>query len=218
MRLTPPSSREGGGVAVYADLETLKLALAGRPPGATTGTAIGTDRDALLNLALAAASQAIDDFTGRRFDADATATARVYRTAGRVRRGRDGALLLIDDVSSLTGLQIEVGYSGSYSVATDFETAPDNALVRNRPITGLLRPASSWPTALGRVRVTAKWGWPSVPDVVEQACVLQAARLYRRKDSPEGVVGNAEWGTLRVSRVDPDVQALLAPFVIPGIG
>jgi hypothetical protein len=43
-------------------------------------------------------------------------------------------------------------------------------------------------------------------------------RLYKRKDSPEGVLGTAEWGgPVRLSRVDPDVAALLTPFVIPGM-
>jgi hypothetical protein len=46
---------------------------------------------------------------------------------------------------------------------------------------------------------------------------LLAARFYRRKDSPQGVLGNAEWGFARVSRVDPDVEALISPFLIPVI-
>jgi hypothetical protein len=31
-------------------------------------------------------------------------------------------------------------------------------------------------------------------------------------------MGNADWGPIRVSRVDPDVQALLQKLVIPAIG
>jgi hypothetical protein len=64
-----------------------------------------------------------------------------------------------------------------------------------------------------RVRVTARWGWPSVPDGVAQAAALLAARLYRRKDSPEGVLGSSEWGAVRVARFDPDVEGLIAPYI-----
>jgi hypothetical protein len=68
-----------------------------------------------------------------------------------------------------------------------------------------------------RVRVTAKWGWPAVPDTVVQATLIQASRLYRRKDSPEGVLGSAEWGTVRLGRVDPDVYALIQQLILPGM-
>ena len=51
-----------------------------------------------------------------------------------------------------------------------------------------------------------------MPAQVAQATLIQAARLYKRRESPEGVLGNAEWGSIRLSRVDPDVAALLSRF------
>jgi hypothetical protein len=51
-----------------------------------------------------------------------------------------------------------------------------------------------------------------------QATLIQAARLYRRKDSPEGVTGSAEWGVVRLPRIDPDVSALIKDLTLPGIG
>ncbi|MDX2921298.1 hypothetical protein PV370_25695, partial [Streptomyces sp. NE06-03C] len=68
------------------------------------------------------------------------------------------------------------------------------------------------------VQVTARWGWPAVPDEIVQATLIQAARLYKRKDSPEGVTGSAEWGVVRLSRRDPDVWALIEHYVLPGFG
>lgn len=102
---------------------------------------------------------------------------------------------------------------GWTAVTTDIETSPDNAIVQGDSITGLIN-LDGW--AFGRndrVRVTAKWGFPAVPPQVAQATLIQAARLYKRKESPEGVLGNAEWGSIRLSRVDPDVAALVARFV-----
>ncbi|MFI9005100.1 phage gp6-like head-tail connector protein [Streptomyces sp. NPDC053541] len=175
-----------------------------------------TSRDGLLARALAAASRGIDTATGRRFYLDATASARVYRVAGRTMCDEDGEQLLVDDIGAASGLVVETGAAGAWSVVTDYETAPDNALARGRPVTSLLR--TSWGSSSTRVRVTAQWGWPDVPDEIEQATLIQAARLYRRKDSPEGVTGSAEWGVVRLSRRDPDVWALIEHYILPGFG
>jgi hypothetical protein len=38
-------------------------------------------------------------------------------------------------------------------------------------------------------------------------------RQFKRYDSPLGVAGFGDIGVMRVSRVDPDVAALLEPYV-----
>jgi hypothetical protein len=194
--------------AWYSDLATLKLTL----------SITDTDRDDLLEQALATASRAIETFAGGRvFNADATASARTFPVRGRSLCVADGERLLVDDISTTTGLIVEIGTGSTFTAVTDYEVGPENAISRGWPITSLLRLGGTWSSSVRpRVRVTAKWGWPAVPDQVVQATLIQASRLYKRKDSPEGVMGNAEWGTVRVSRVDPDVQALLQPFVVPG--
>ncbi|MER8042713.1 phage gp6-like head-tail connector protein [Streptomyces sp. NPDC094032] len=176
-----------------------------------------TSRDSLLTRALASAARGIDTATGRRFYLDDTASARVYRLTGRTLCDGDGERLLVDDIGAPSGLVVETGTAGAWSAVTDYETTPDNAHARGRPVTGLLRP-SSWGEGTTRVRVTARWGWPAVPDEIQQATLLQAARLYRRKDSPEGVTGSAEWGVVRLSRRDPDVWALIEHYIAPGFG
>jgi hypothetical protein len=197
---------------LYTDLPLLKLALAGKAAGSTTALAMDATRDELLVSALSAASRGIDDYCGRRFYPDLLVSARVFRPRGRLVCEPDGERLLVDDIASTSGLIVEVGSGSSYTAVTDVETAPDNAIARGEAITSLAR---TWWGLSGttRVRVTARWGWPTTPRVVAQATLMQAARLYRRKDSPEGVLGNAEWGTVRVSRIDPDVQALISHLV-----
>ena len=179
-----------------------------------------TDRDALLNQALTAASRGIDNFTGRRFWLDATATARVINPRGKVVYDTEGGHLLVDDIGSAAGLVVEVGRGSSWTVITsEVEAEPTDALDQGEPVTSLLRLYSRWQFATGqRVRVTAKWGWPAIPDVVAQAALIQAGRLFKRKDSPEGILGNAEWGIVRLARIDPDVQALVQDLVLPGFG
>lgn len=196
--------------AWYTDLATLKLAL----------KITDTDRDSLLEDAIATASRHIEKLTGRPqggFAPDTTATARIFQTRGRIVGGDDGEELLVDDISTDDGLIVEVGSGSTFTAVTDYEAGPENALVKGEPITKLLRLGGTWSVALRpRARITAKWGWPAIPEDIAEATKIQAARLYKRKDSPEGVMGNAEWGTVRLSRTDPDVQALLRDFMEPG--
>lgn len=202
--------------SVYVSLDDLKLAL--KIPEADT------TRDILLDYARAAASRSIDAYTGRRFYADASATARTLRVRGRVVHDQDGELLLVDDISSTTGLVVEFGSAGSSSYTTvaaaGYEAWPDNAIVRGLPIQGIRRVTGAWGfgNSNARAQITARWGWPATPDVVVQATLLQAIRLYSRKDSPQGVLGSEEWGAIRVSRMDPDVKSLVRHLVIPSFG
>lgn len=68
------------------------------------------------------------------------------------------------------------------------------------------------------MRISGVWGWPAVPDAVKAACRIQVSRVFKRADSPLGVAGFGEFGVVRVSRLDPDVESLLAPYrVLAGI-
>jgi hypothetical protein len=63
------------------------------------------------------------------------------------------------------------------------------------------------------VQVTANFGWPSIPEPVTQATIIQASRLFKRYDSPLGVAGFGDMGAIRVSRaLDPDVAQLVEPY------
>lgn len=171
-----------------------------------------------LDRAILSSAAGINQKTGRTFGRDATATARTYRTEGRLVWTDDGwHEFLVDDIATDAGLVVEIGStSGGWTAVSGFITGPDNALVRGRPITSLLHP-TGWPIYWAqRLRVTAPWGWPSIPEEIEMANQIQAGRLYRRKDSPEGVTASSEWGPIRVARLDPDVKDLIDPFVLPG--
>jgi len=55
-----------------------------------------------------------------------------------------------------------------------------------------------------------------LPDSAHQACLLHAARLYRRRDSLDGTLGFGDMGVVRVGRSDADIDALYsqhAPMV-----
>ena len=194
----------------YVTLEELKTQLGIEADDST--------RDALLNRARSSASRSIDKTTGRRFWLDETVVQRVFNPRGSIVREDDGDLFLVDDIGSTTGLVVETGSGSSWTAVTDYETHPDNALADGKPITGLLRPLGTWGIATTRLRVTARFGWPAVPDDIVEAAMIQASRLYKRKDSPEGIIGSAEWGVRNLSRRDPDVWALIEPYILPGFG
>ena len=203
----PVPAGSAGLSELYTDLPTVKTSL----------SKLRTDdRDELIEQAIAAACRWIDKRCGRRFYADATATARTFPVVGQMLyRGCD-QVLLVDDIASDEDLAVAAGGPGSWSPLTGWGTGPDNALVYGNAVTELYS-TRGWLPSTGRIQVTARWGWPAVPDEIAQAALLLAARLYRRRDSPEGVLGSSEWGSIRVSRTDPDVEALIAPYVIPVI-
>lgn len=178
-----------------------------------------TSRDRKIDRALKSASRGIDRATGRRFWLDDTPTARTYRLHQRVCREEDGDVLKVDDIGDIAGMTVESASTGGGTFADitgTYETSPDNALADGYPVTGLLRPLTIWGTSFTRIRVTAKFGWPAVPDDIVEACLIQAARLFKRMDSPEGVMGSSEWGVVRLSRRDPDVWNLIEPYILPG--
>lgn len=198
---------------LYATLADLKQI---RPTPAAN-----VDIDAALSRALQTASRRIDRATGeRQFWLDRVVTARIFHTRERVDWTCDGEWLRVDDIGSTAGLIVETGDGTTWTAvaAGDYQTGPDNALARRKPITKLLRKLTTWSTgANSQVRVTALWGWPSIPDEIPQATLLLANRLYLRKDSPEGILGNAEWGIARLARTDPDVAELIYDLCLPGI-
>lgn len=172
-------------------------------------------RDDLIEDAIAAASRMIDERCGRRFYADTTAIRRMFPACDRYYTDGDAQYLRVDDIADPTGMTVEVrrGFGGTWTTVSDWELGPDNAALDGRPYTEIVG-AAGWLDDTTKVRALARWGWPAIPDGVTSAAALLAARLYRRKDSPQGVIGSADWGAIRVSRFDPDVETLIAPYIL----
>lgn len=170
----------------------------------------------LLEKAINATSRAIDKYCGRRFWQDATVQARVYLPG-------DPCTVAVDDISTATGLVLKTdqdrdGVFETTWATSDYQLEPLNAdadggayaWTEVRATTGSQR----FPCGHRRptVQVTAKFGWSDVPDDVNEAAILKAVSLFRRKDAPFGVAGFGGFGAVRI-RHDPDVQALLAPYM-----
>ena len=179
-----------------------------------------TDNDLLEDL-IESASRSIDRIANRRFYADSTASARRYRAYSDV-------FVYTDDISTTTSLVVAVDengngtYSKTLTLDTDFIMDPLTASALGRPFTQLTMVSNteSWPIFPGLtqnglrpgVQVTAKWGWPSVPDDITVATLTLTADLYKRKDAPGGVLGLGDLGVIRMSPVGRDVAQIVRAY------
>lgn len=179
----------------------------------------------LLVRAINAASRAVDNWTGRRFWQDETPQTLNFDPQPACR----DELWIDQDISSTTGLVIATDnyldgtYSAVWDVA-DYQLWPYRA---NTPgsqygawwklesvhglrfnLTGVRGRRGVLP-----VKITAQFGWSFVPDPVQEATLLKAAALFKRKDAPFGVLQFGDIAAVRVTRQDIDVVELLSPYV-----
>lgn len=195
----------------YATRNQVKAAL-------RIGTADTLDDD-LIDNCVGAASRLIDGYCNRRFWQSGTAEARVYQA-------EDSFYCSIDDVAGTAiTLKTSSQADGTFDVTwkvSDYQLEPLNGNLdgltwsydKIRAVGDYLFPtvnANYGDQAL--VQVTAIFGWPSVPEPVTQATIIQASRIFKRYDSPLGVAGFGDLGAIRVSRyLDPDMAQLVEPY------
>lgn len=168
--------------------------------------------DTLLELAVETASRQIDDHCERVF----------YSTSGATRyfAPRDSYVCETDDIVSITSVKSSSSADGNYDITwatTDYQTEPLNNISGGItfPITQLRAIDNyTFPFVGGEatVQVVGTFGWSAIPTPVKFATILLASRLFKRMDSPLGVAGIGDIGVIRVSRIDPDIDALIAPF------
>lgn len=167
--------------------------------------------DALLELAVEAASREIDSITERQF---------FPTTATRIYRPQDSYITQIDDLNTLTTLKTSSAADGNFDItwsATDYQLEPLNGLAG-----GITTPATqiravgdyTFPLDGGdaTVQVVGSFGFATTPTAIKQATVLLASRIFKRNDSPLGVAGFGDLGVIRVSRLDPDIDAMISPY------
>jgi hypothetical protein len=195
-------------VNAYTTMADVKAAL--RIPSADTVD------DLMLTSAINAASRQIDGECDRVF---------YSQSAVRVYVPESSILVNTDDVQTVTKLETSSGDGFTVTIpATDFQLEPLNGLAggipgpftRIRATGAFLFPVFSQRSVNldeATVRVTGTFGWPTIPDAIKQAALLLSIRIFKRLDSPLAVAGFGDLGAIRVSRTDPDVMAMIAPYV-----
>lgn len=170
--------------------------------------------DSLLEMAVESASRAIDGHAGRYFYSSGTAT--------RLYAAEDSFIVQTDDISGTAiTLQTSSAGDGVFDITfapIDYQLEPLNGNVdglpvpftRIRAVENYLFPVEA---EQALIKVTAVFGWSSVPIAITQACIIQASRIFKRLDSPLGVAGFGDLGAISVTRdIDPDVAQLVAPY------
>ena len=171
--------------------------------------------DTLLELAIESSSRLIDGHCQRHFY--------VTSSESRYFAADNSYACTIDDVAGTAiTVQTSSGIDGVFDetwAANDVQLEP-----LNRMSAGLRFPVSRLiainnylfpvdPQGEAAVKVTAQFGFgTAIPVDVQQACVLMSLRQFKRYDSPLGVAGFGDMGAVRVSRIDPDIQSMLAPY------
>lgn len=177
--------------------------------------------DTLLELAIESASRSIDEFAGRVFYSQGTAV--------RFFAADSPDYVAVDDLITITELAtagtnsndfatIWTGYNAGSPVDYQLEPLNNSAATDGvvQPVTGIRARLNLAFPSLGQialVRVTGTWGWSAVPVAIKQATVIQAARYFKRNDSPLGVLSAPDLGYIRVgSRLDPDVEMMISGY------
>lgn len=174
--------------------------------------------DAQITVAISAASRAIDRATNRQFGLVDAPVPRYY-TATRNPKTRRWTID-IADLMTEAGLLVaaDLDDDGSYSYPVDnFDLTPRNAAADGRPWTRIVVHPASTNSPNGQedaVRVTARFGWTAVPSAIKEACLLQTARMFSRRQAPFGVAGSPELGSevRLLAKLDPDVAVAVGPF------
>jgi hypothetical protein len=178
-----------------------------------------TNDDTALQLVLDAATRYIDLHTGRSFAAEVGAIKYFYATS-------PNELILSPDATSITEVKVDSNGTLTYPTTlvanTNYYTHP----LQSTPDAGIISalrilPTSSTGFAPGyRVKVTGNWGYTvggEAPANIVLACLRQAARYWKRRDSPLGVLQSVDLGQFtRLGAEDPDVIGLIQPYKAAG--
>lgn len=185
------------------------------------------DQQAQIDNAVNTASRNLDSFCQRRFWLDSSVVARTFEPQEL------GCLSFaakpFTDIGASSGVIVKTDNDGdgvfeTTWAASDWELLPYNAAVEGpeaKPWTAIRAIGTqSFPvfitmalTRRDRVQVTAKWGWPAVPETIAEASRILATRIVKRKDAPEGVAGFSETGSVvRFTGEDRDVAMLVKDY------
>ena len=120
---------------------------------------------------------------------------------------------LLSPQSVLTDDNADGTFETAWVIGTDCDFLPQNALLDGQPYKQMrILPwgAQQLPIGIRTLQITGVWGQSvSVPPIIEQACILTVIRELKRPDAPFGVMGTVETGFVRLTGLDPDVQARL---------
>lgn len=204
-----------------------------------------TADDPTLTALLSAAERTINQFCNRPdgFESDTTASARIYAGSGKTYQAIDECVTITlvavkesptDTTYTAWAAGDWIPFSGDYK-DPNFNSLPytmlmidptgDQAIFTNGRYSNLkgFRPDTISQRGVPTVQITAKWGYSvAVPADIKEACIMQAARWYKRLEGAmSDALASGELGTLLYRQsLDPDIKMILVNgrYVKPAIG
>lgn len=187
--------------------------------------------DTRMEVAISAASRQIDAYTGweHGFWQDGSVVDRQFYAAD------SRNVCVPEGISTVTGLIVKTDtgddglFATTLTISTNFILSPVNAADRVPvwPYTEIQLVdyvGSFFPTSnSGRpgVQVTAKFGWPAVPDDVFKACLIQSVLLFKASAAVTGALQLGEGYPSAPAGggwMNPTARALLEPYCKPRVG
>lgn len=145
-------------------------------------TSTNSSDDTVIEQKIESASREIDRMTGRRFWVDVVDATRYYTAASP-------EAVRVDDLVSITSLATDYGTRdyGYDIVSTAYDLLPYNAplLAEAEPYREIrMIPYYTqyyFYTVSRGVRVVGKFGYPSIPKAIHDACLIAAAAKYHQR-------------------------------------
>lgn len=174
--------------------------------------------DTSIQSALDAATRAIDRATSRHFTRETGVTKTYQATCANE--------LAVTDLISATSITVDINGNHTFTrslTTDDYDLYPyvdETGLLSTRYSSIKIRPTSTQGFAPGYlVQVTGNFGYVDTGNVtpadIKQACLILASRLWKRRETPFGVLSLPDIGTgVQLRRTDPDVANLLEPYTL----
>lgn len=170
--------------------------------------------DTALEAAITASSRMVDDYTERFFYVNGSSGSPVTRYYTAL----DPYTINVDDITLVSEIATDDNFDFTYGTVfttSDYMVEPINNPIKSWPYNRILAIGSYiFPYQLPQaVRVKGVWGFTAIPPEVNMATLIQSSRIFGRRQSPFGIAGSPDLGTVRLfSRLDADVEVLLRPF------
>lgn len=160
-----------------------------------------TDYDAEVAAVASSASREVERFCHRQFNKDAAPAARKFIPT------RPG-LCITDDFYTTTGLIVQTDdsldgtFARTWAIDVDYELQPLNGVVDQIPgfpfwkIVAIGQQGFPGHPTRATVKVTASWGWATVPAPVIEAVKMIASDSFQYKDTRMGVAGADQFGSV----------------------
>jgi hypothetical protein len=171
-----------------------------------------TTYDTAIEKAIEAISRAIDLHRGRFFWIDTNDVTRYFTPLS-------DTYVLIGDWVSITTLSTDNSGDRVYNdwtVNTDYDLWPYDANSDGKPymrVDVAPQGGKRFYTGISKgLKIVGKRGWPSVPMLIHEACILWFMRAYKRYSTPLGVSAMTALGEMstKVPPPDPDVDYYLS--------